>query len=102
MAAPTYSHYNNPNYKAFRKEYIKRHSVIPNEFAKVGFEFMWFIGHNLHKHGVYFQEELREVAYEPGFLFRGYDFQNGHSNQYVPFIYFREGQLHFLNNTPGY
>jgi hypothetical protein len=57
---------------------------------------MWFVGHSLKKYGVYFQEGLREQPFVPGYLFKGYDFREARSNQYVPFIQFKGGEIAFL------
>jgi len=99
MAAPTYSSHSNPNYKVFRKEFVRRHGVLPTEFSKVGYEFIWFVGNCLKKHGVYFQDGLRNQGFYPGYLFKGYDFRDARSNQYVPFIRFRSGELVFLEDA---
>lgn len=96
MAAPTFTSLSNPNYLTFRKRFIAHHGTLPSEFSRIGFEFMWYVGHNLKKHGVYFQEGVAEEAFVPGFLFRGYDFSSAHTNQFVPFIHFENGQLTFL------
>lgn len=95
MAAPTFTSSSNSNYKAFRSKFIKRHGVMPTENSKTGYEFMWFIGHCLSKYGVYFQDGLREQAMMPGHLFKGYDFSSGQSNQFVPFIHFKGGEVVF-------
>ena len=72
------------------------HGILPSEFSKIGFEFMWYVGHCLKKHGVYFQEGVRDDGFVPGFLFKGYDFSGSNSNQYVPFIQFENGELAYL------
>lgn len=96
MAAPTFSSPSNPKYQDFRKRFLMKHGVLPTEFSKIGFEFMWFVGHCLKNYGVYFQDGLQDRAFTPGHLFRGYDFRESRSNRYVPFVYFRDGQLEFL------
>lgn len=99
MAAPTFTSHNNFNYKLFRDHFIKKHGVLPTEFSKIGFEFIWFVGHCLKNYGVYFQEGLQNAHFMQGHLFKGYDFTQSRSNQYVPFIYFRGGQLEFLRES---
>ena len=96
MAAPTFTHPTNPNYVNFRKRYLKIHGSVPSELAKIGFEFMWYVAHALKNHGVYFQDGIKEDGFTPGLLFRGYDFSEGWTNKYVPFIQFEGGQLSFL------
>lgn len=100
MAAPTFTKLSSPNYKSFRKEFIKRHGVVPTENSKIGYEFMWFVGHSLKEHGVYFQEGIRQQSFMPGYMFNGYDFSTGQSNQFVPFIHFNGGELEFIENPP--
>jgi len=102
LSAPTFSSPKNPNFRKFRQEFLRKHGVLPNEFSKIGFEFMWFIGNSLHKYGVYFQDGLQQASVIPGSLFKGYDYSQGRSNQFIPFIYFREGELEYVNNVPGY
>lgn len=96
MAAPTYIRHTNSNYVSFRKRFMTLHGILPSEFSKIGFEFMWYVGHCLKKHGVYFQEGIRDDGFVPGLLIRGYDFSGGNGNQYVPFIQFENGELVYL------
>ncbi|MEQ8425121.1 MAG: ABC transporter substrate-binding protein, partial [Cyclobacteriaceae bacterium] len=100
MTAPTFTRYSDANYKAFRKEFVRTHGVLPTEFSKIGYEFMWFVGHSLKDHGVYFQEGLSEQPARPGFLFKGFDFRSSRSNKYLPFIQFKGGEVVFLDEQP--
>ncbi|MEQ9230138.1 MAG: hypothetical protein RIF46_05600 [Cyclobacteriaceae bacterium] len=100
MTAPTFTRYSDANYKAFRKEFVRTHGVLPTEFSKIGYEFMWFVGHSLKDHGVYFQEGLSEQPPRPGFLFKGFDFRSSRSNKYLPFIQFKGGEVVFLDEQP--
>lgn len=100
MAAPTFTKLSSAAYISFRKEFIKRHGVVPTENSKIGYEFMWFVGHSLKDHGVYFQEGVRQQPFIPGYMFRGYDFSSGQSNQFVPFIHFKGGEVEFIENPP--
>jgi hypothetical protein len=58
---------------------------------------MLFAGNTLKKHGVYFQDALGKTRQVPGYLTGGYDFTMGRTNQYVPFIEFRNGKLVEIN-----
>jgi hypothetical protein len=58
---------------------------------------MLFLGNALEKHGVYFQEGLKNEKLSPGYLTVGYDYQNGNDNRYVPFICFRSGTITLIN-----
>lgn len=100
MAAPTFTRLSSPNYKRFRKEFIRKHGVMPTENSKIGYELMWFVGHNLKSYGVYFQEGLKEKSLIPGYLFKGYDFSEGQSNQFVPFVHFIDGEIEFAESPP--
>lgn len=100
MAAPTFTKLSSANYRNFRKAFIRKHGVIPTENSKIGYEFMWFVGHSLKAYGVYFQEGIREKSFVPGHLFKGYDFSEGQSNQFVPFIHFEGGEVEFIE-TPS-
>lgn len=100
MAAPTFTKSSNPNYKKFREEFIRKHGVMPTDNSKIGYEFMLFVGHSLKTHGVYFQEGLKEKSFVPGYLFKGYDFSEGQSNQFVPFVHFKGGEVEFIENPP--
>lgn len=99
MAAPTFSAYSSRNFKAFRSKFVHKHGVIPTDISRIGYEFMWFIGHSLKNHGVYFQDGLQDVSFMPGLLFKGYDFRGARSNRFVPFIHFRGGVLEFLEEA---
>lgn len=97
MAAPTYSNLASQEYQTFRKAYIKRHGQLPNTYARIGFEFIWFVGHALHQYGLYFQTGLSEAGFTKGFLMPGTNFEGARDNQAVPFIHFRQGQLVLLD-----
>jgi hypothetical protein len=97
IAAPNFTSLSHPNYRLFRKRYIEKHGVLPNGYAKIGFEFLWFVGHALKNHGVYFQHGLSEAGFIPGFMTVGYDFQSARDNQLVPFVHFQKGELVLLD-----
>lgn len=93
LAAPNYILTSNSNYYNFRKKYVKKHGQVPSLYARVGYEFMEFLGKALAQNGVYFQEGLTQAGYTTGLFGEGYNFQNSRDNQYVPFVRFREGAL---------
>ena len=85
-------------YRAFQRDFIATHGRISStsaysNYAKVGYEFMLFIGHELKKHGVYFQEGLKKEKWVPGYLSNGYDFHNSRDNRHIPIIRFKTGRL---------
>lgn len=98
LYAPNFSADNNPAYRSFQRKFVKEHgrnssASAYSNYAKVGYDFMLFAGNALKKHGVYFQDALRKSKQVPGYLAGGYDFTEGRSNAYVPFIEFRNGKL---------
>lgn len=98
LFGPNFSADNNPAYQAFQRKFIAEHgrnssaSAYTN-YAKIGYDFMLFAGNTLKKHGVYFQDALSKNIQVPGYLTGGYDFTASRTNQYVPFIEFRNGKL---------
>lgn len=84
-------------YMDFRKRFLAKHGEFPGLYAKLGYEFMWFAGHALKEYGTYFQEGLAEKGFYRGWLYEGYDFNSRHDNGYVPFIYFKGGELTVFN-----
>ena len=98
LYGPNFSADNNPAYLAFQRKFIKEHgrnssSSSYTNYAKIGYDFMLFVGNTLKKHGVYFQDALSKNRQVPGYLTGGYDFTASRTNQYVPFIEFRNGKL---------
>jgi tetratricopeptide (TPR) repeat protein len=96
LFAPTFTKFSNPWYKAFQKGFLRIHgrvsSTMPyTNYAKVGYEFMLFIGNAFKDYGVYFQEGLDKNVISPGFLSQGYDFRGSQINQFVPFIRVNQG-----------
>jgi tetratricopeptide (TPR) repeat protein len=98
LTGPNFTSPDNRWYQAFQRKFSKTHGRTSSasaysNYAKLGYDFMLFIGNALKKHGVYFQEALKKEVWTPGFLTEGYDFQNGRDNQLVPFIEFEGGKL---------
>jgi len=105
MAAPNFTSVNNPEFLRFRRNYIQQYGVIPSHYdpvgaakftninARIGYEFMLFVGHMLKTYGVYFQRGFERESFIPGNLVKGYNFQNTNNNQAFPFIKFRNGEL---------
>jgi hypothetical protein len=87
----------NPVYLNFKKKYIAKHAEYPGLYAKLGYEFMWFVGHSLRDYGTYFQQGLAEKGFQKAWMYEGYDFSSEHDNQYVPFVYFLNGELTLFN-----
>ncbi|HEY8935134.1 MAG TPA: hypothetical protein VIM65_07935 [Cyclobacteriaceae bacterium] len=97
LSAPNYSSAANANYIAFQKKFIRTHGHVPNNYSRLGYEFMMFAGLQLKKNGVYFQDGLAKESFVPGFLYQGYNFQFTRDNQLVPFVKFVDGELKVVN-----
>ncbi len=92
LYAPNFTASDSPNYKTFVNKFIKVHGRFPGNYAKIGYEFMVFVGKQLKQHGVYFQEGMSKAGTIPGTITEGYNFEAARDNQLVPFIKFRYGQ----------
>lgn len=104
FAAPNFSSQNDVWYQAFQQKFIATHGRSSSgtqaytNYAKLGYEFMLFVGHALKNHGVYFQDGLSENPMT-GFLTEGFSYEGGaRSNQRVPFIQFKKGELVVIDN----
>jgi len=97
LFASNYTAPGNRAYQAFQRKFIRVHgrastSSPYSDYAKLGYEFMLFVGNALHRYGVYFQDAFGRQKF-PGYLTEGYDFTNARDNQLVPFVQFRSGEL---------
>lgn len=92
LHSPNFTALSNAHYKAFVNRFIKAHARIPSNAAKLGYEFMMFIGHQLKDNGVYFQDALSKAGTIPGYLTEGFNYGAAHDNQLIPFIRFKRGQ----------
>jgi hypothetical protein len=97
FAANNFTSQRNPLFIDFKKKFLAKHGEYPNFYAKLGYEFMYFVGYALHDYGTYFQQALAEKGYYPAWMYQGYDFSSQHDNQYVPFVYFDNGELKLFN-----
>ena len=97
LASGNFSGLRNPYFVNFKKRYMSKHGSYPGMYARLGYEFMLFVGHALHTYGTYFQQGLQHRGFTRGYMYEGYDFTDKHDNQYVPFVYFRNGELTVFN-----
>lgn len=97
LASGNFSSLRNPYAIKFRNYYLARHGTYPSLYARLGFEFMTFVGHALHAYGNYFPPGLGAKGFSKGYMYEGYDFSGKQDNQYVPFVYFRRGELTVFN-----
>lgn len=93
LAAPNFSLPTNPEYITFRRKYVLKHGSLPSIYACMGYEFITFIGHSLHRYGVYFQQGLGLAGPVSGTITEGHNYPGTRDNQLVPFVQFRSGDL---------
>jgi hypothetical protein len=103
LTAPNYTATDSKWYRAFQRKFITTHGRISStssytSYAKIGYEFMLFAGNALKKHGVYFQEGLKDEEWVRGFLTQGYDFRHSRDNHHIPFIKFEKGVLTVIDS----
>src|SRR6185369_3524374 len=96
LASPNFVDQNKPLAKTFVRKYIKTHGRAPSNYAVLGYAYMLFVGNELKKNGVYFQDALAKEGIIPGNLTEGYNYQQGHSNELVPFVRFEDGEMKVL------
>lgn len=92
LEAPNFTSPHDPAFQNFKKKYVRLHGVLPSDYARLGYEFMYFVGQSLQQFGVYFQTGLAQEGETANSKSR-YDYHNSRDNQRVPFIYFRSGEL---------
>lgn len=97
LASGNFTALRNPHFIAFRKKYMEKHGIYPSNYARLGFEFMMFIGQTLHTYGTYFAPGLDRRGFSRAYMYEGYDYTGSRDNQYVPFVYFRNGELTVFN-----
>ncbi|MEJ7646607.1 MAG: hypothetical protein WKF87_18565 [Chryseolinea sp.] len=97
LMAPNYIVIEKPISKAFARRYVKTHGRIPTSYASTGYELMLFLGNQLKKNGVYFQEAMSKAGVIPGYLTEGFNYQTGRSNEVVPFIKFENGNVKIVS-----
>jgi predicted negative regulator of RcsB-dependent stress response len=96
LTSPNYMNLYKPHYKAFEKKFLRTHGRTATDVVRMGYELMLFLGHQLKKNGVYFQDGLSQAGILPGYLSEGFDYRYGHDNQLIPFITFRKGEIHLI------
>lgn len=93
FTAPNFVAPDNGRRRAFISRYLRKYGRVPSNVSQLGYEMMLFFGNQLKTNGVYFQDALSEGGLLPGYLFQGFQYQDGRDNQVVPFIRFKEGKL---------
>lgn len=93
FASPNYNPLSKSGPSVFRTEYIKKHSVLPSDNAKMGYELMMNLGRAMGKYGNYYQDQLMKAGVMEGVLTPGYLLQPLRDNGLVPFVSFVSGEL---------
>jgi hypothetical protein len=96
LAAPNYVSTGNLHDKVFERKFLRKHGRSASPVARMGYEFMMFVGNQLKTNGVYFQDGLNQAGVLPGYIGQGFDYRNSRDNQLVPYIGFRKGQLNLI------
>lgn len=96
LTSPNYHKSTDADLKAFERRYLRTHGRQASNMARLGFELMMFVGNQLHKNGVYFQEGLQKAGIIPGYISEGFDYRFGRDNQLVPFTTFKGGEQTLL------
>lgn len=89
--APNFVSINSPERKRFYTRYLRKYGKLPTNLSAQGFELMLFFGQQLKKNGVYFQEDLHNAEFVPGYLSQGFYYPYTPDNHLVPFAKFEGG-----------
>jgi hypothetical protein len=93
FAAPNFCPSDKSVYVSFQRKYLKKHGVLPPEYASKGYELIMTLGRAMKKHGVYFQDGLLVDGPFLGELTLGFWLQSTRDNGFVPFVSFVNGEL---------
>ena len=90
LYAPVYKVKDSEDYDAFRQLYIKKHKVIPDKYAEVGYDMMMMLGAGLKQYGKYFQLGWNEEDLLDGCLTIAHRYKNTNDNHIVPILTFED------------
>jgi tetratricopeptide (TPR) repeat protein len=93
LTSPNHWDVKKPHYKTFDKKFLREHGRVASNVARMGYELMMFLGHQLKTNGVYFQDGLVQAGVLPGYLGEGFDYRFSRDNQVIPFTTFKRGEL---------
>jgi tetratricopeptide (TPR) repeat protein len=96
LTSPNYRNVTDKDVRFFERKYLRTHGKQASNMARVGYELMMFVGEQLKKNGVYFQEGLQKAGVIPGYMTEGFDYRFGRDNQLVPFTTFKMGEQTLL------
>lgn len=97
LLAPDFIDHNSENFQEFRTKYLQKFNTVPSKFSALGFETMRFFGDLLEKYGIYFQVELKDIGFMPGYLMPGFEYNGSNDNQYLPIVRFVDADLINVN-----
>ncbi|MBM3177856.1 MAG: hypothetical protein FJZ78_07590 [Bacteroidetes bacterium] len=93
LIAPNYYDVHSAEYKNFEKKYLAVHGMAPSNYARIGFEFMMFLGSKLSGNSSSPKSAVVLSGKNAGVIFQGTDYNGGQDNQAVPVITLKEGAL---------
>lgn len=96
LTSPGYRDARNAHYKMFEQRYLHKHGRQASNMARAGYELMMFLGNQLKKNGVYFQDGLMDAGVLSGYIGQGFDYRYGRDNQLIPFVTFKAGEQKLL------
>lgn len=97
FAAGNFTSAKNHAFVEFKKKFISRYGEYPGFYARLGYEFMLWAGNAMKDYGTHFQQGLVEKGFYKAWMYEGYDYSSGRDNGYVPFVYFKNGELIVFN-----
>lgn len=82
----------------FKTKFYNEYSTYPRINSSIGREIVYWLSTNLSQtKGFDLRKNLDENPFQQGQLTRGFNFQNGNNNQYVPVFRLESGELKPLN-----
>jgi len=93
LTSPNFTVTGSAPYLDFQKKYIAVHHVAPSMYAKIGYEFLLFLGDRLARGGEGVLQAIIRSGKTAGRLSQGFDFPGTPDNQTVPVITFSNGEL---------
>lgn len=98
LSSPNFYSPFSPAFKKFEDKFIQIHRIPPGLYARIGYEFMLFIGQSLPS--TYIQDNFNFLKKEidfPGSFSQGFKSRGQSDNQLVPFVRFSNGELVRVN-----
>ncbi len=93
LASPNYTEGASAPYQDFQRKYVAAHHVAPSLYARIGYEFLLFLGERLAGSDGNVLQSITRSGKTAGRLSQGFDFSGTRDNQSVPIISFSNGEL---------